>query len=105
MESPASIKMQDQSWGVICSGNEIVTSNLVSFTLLFFHLLDLLQQYFTAVGRLSKASSELKEQEQSLNSFKMQEKKKELADQEKKLKLIEQELGMSHVSFILQFIN
>uniref|UniRef100_A0ABM5GB85 Structural maintenance of chromosomes flexible hinge domain-containing protein 1 isoform X1 n=1 Tax=Pogona vitticeps TaxID=103695 RepID=A0ABM5GB85_9SAUR len=57
--------------------------------------IDLLQQYFTAVGRLSEASSELKEQEQSLSSSEMQEKKKELADQENELKLIEQELGMT----------
>ncbi|KAJ7338716.1 hypothetical protein JRQ81_012618 [Phrynocephalus forsythii] len=56
--------------------------------------IDLLQLYFTALSRLNKARSELEEQEQSLKSPQMQEKKKELADQENKLTLIEQKLGI-----------
>ncbi|XP_054840467.1 structural maintenance of chromosomes flexible hinge domain-containing protein 1 isoform X2 [Eublepharis macularius] len=57
--------------------------------------IELLQQYHTAVTRLTKVNRELKKQEQSLNTPEMQKKKKELAEQEKKLKSIEKEIGMT----------
>ncbi|KAJ6662198.1 hypothetical protein lerEdw1_012665 [Lerista edwardsae] len=57
--------------------------------------IDLLQQYHAAVIRLNKVKGELELQEQSIQTSEMQKKKEELAEQEKNLKIIEQELGMS----------
>ncbi|XP_053101695.1 structural maintenance of chromosomes flexible hinge domain-containing protein 1 isoform X3 [Hemicordylus capensis] len=57
--------------------------------------IDCLQQYCQAVLRLNKVNTELEEQEQLLNTSEMQKKKKELAEQESRLRIIEQELGMT----------
>ncbi|XP_042299149.1 structural maintenance of chromosomes flexible hinge domain-containing protein 1-like isoform X1 [Sceloporus undulatus] len=57
--------------------------------------IDLLQQYHTAVIRLHKVKAELEDQEKLVKTPEMQTKKQELADQERDLKLIEQELGMT----------
>uniref|UniRef100_A0A670IB82 Structural maintenance of chromosomes flexible hinge domain containing 1 n=1 Tax=Podarcis muralis TaxID=64176 RepID=A0A670IB82_PODMU len=56
--------------------------------------IDLLQQYQKAVAWLTNKKADLDFHEQSYNSPEMNKKKKELADQEKRLKAIEQELGM-----------
>lgn len=45
--------------------------------------------------RLNKIKGELELQAQSTQTSEMQKKKEELAEQEKNLKIIEQELGMS----------
>ncbi|XP_060631107.2 structural maintenance of chromosomes flexible hinge domain-containing protein 1 [Anolis sagrei] len=57
--------------------------------------IDLLQQYRTSILRLHKVKTELEKQEKTMNTPEMQRKKEQLADQEKKLKSIEQELGMT----------
>ncbi|XP_077208774.1 structural maintenance of chromosomes flexible hinge domain-containing protein 1 isoform X2 [Paroedura picta] len=57
--------------------------------------IELLQQYQAAVLRLNKVNAELENQEQSLNTPEKQNKKKEFAEKEKKLKLIEGRIGMT----------
>ncbi|XP_039206965.1 structural maintenance of chromosomes flexible hinge domain-containing protein 1 isoform X2 [Crotalus tigris] len=57
--------------------------------------LELLQEYRTAVFRLNKLNTDLEEQLQSINTSEMRRKKEELADEETKLALIEQKLGMT----------
>lgn len=57
---------------------------------------DLLQQYCAAVKRSQSVDKELKKQVQHLNSPDMQQKKKELDEQEIQLKNIEKKLGEWH---------
>ncbi|KAK2546229.1 Smchd1 [Columba livia] len=57
--------------------------------------IDLLQQYRAAVVKLDNVNQELDLHLQTLNTPEMQQKKKELAEQEKSLKEIEQKLGMT----------
>ncbi|XP_044280413.1 structural maintenance of chromosomes flexible hinge domain-containing protein 1 isoform X4 [Varanus komodoensis] len=57
--------------------------------------LDLLHQYHASVVRLNHIKTELKVQEHSVNTPEMQKRKEELAEHEKNLKLIEQQLGIS----------
>lgn len=59
----------------------------------FILQLDLLQQYRAAVVKLDNVNQELDLHLQTLNTPEMQQKKKELAEQEKSLKEIEQKLG------------
>ncbi|XP_073487531.1 structural maintenance of chromosomes flexible hinge domain-containing protein 1 [Aquarana catesbeiana] len=57
--------------------------------------IDLLQQYCAAVKRSQSVDKELKKQVQHLNSPDMQQKKKELDEQEIQLKKIEKKLGIT----------
>ncbi|XP_053252419.1 structural maintenance of chromosomes flexible hinge domain-containing protein 1 isoform X1 [Podarcis raffonei] len=57
--------------------------------------IDLLQQYQKAVAWLTNKKTDLDFQEQLYNSPETEKKKEELADQEKRLKSIEQELGIT----------
>ncbi|XP_068093326.1 structural maintenance of chromosomes flexible hinge domain-containing protein 1 isoform X2 [Hyperolius riggenbachi] len=57
---------------------------------------DLLQQYCAAVKRSASVDKELKRQTEELYSPDMQQKKKELDEQERKLKEIENKLGITH---------
>lgn len=59
----------------------------------FIPQLDLLQQYRAAVIKLDSVNKDLDLHLQSLNTPEMQKKKKELAEQEKSLKLVKQKLG------------
>lgn len=55
---------------------------------------DLIQQYRTALYRLSSVNEDLDNQLQYLHTPDMKKKKQELDEQEKSLKRIEQKLGM-----------
>ncbi|KAM5157298.1 structural maintenance of chromosomes flexible hinge domain-containing protein 1 [Mantella aurantiaca] len=57
--------------------------------------IDLLQQYCAAVKRSQNVDKELKKQVEQLNSPDMREKKKELDEQQIKLKIIEKKLGIT----------
>ncbi|KAM6350259.1 structural maintenance of chromosomes flexible hinge domain-containing protein 1 isoform 2-T2 [Podargus strigoides] len=57
--------------------------------------IDLLQQYRAAVVKLDNVNRDLESHLQSLNAPEMQQKRQELAEQEKSLKIIEQKLGMT----------
>ncbi|KAL6041029.1 hypothetical protein STEG23_019169, partial [Scotinomys teguina] len=57
--------------------------------------IDLIQQYRTAVCKLSSVNKDLNNQLQYLHTPDMKKKKQELDEQEKSLKLIEQKLGMT----------
>ncbi|KAL6039937.1 hypothetical protein STEG23_004354 [Scotinomys teguina] len=57
--------------------------------------IDLIQQYHTAVCKLSSVNKDLNNQLQYLHTPDMKKKKQELDEQEKSLKLIEQKLGMT----------
>ncbi|XP_052606052.1 structural maintenance of chromosomes flexible hinge domain-containing protein 1 isoform X1 [Peromyscus californicus insignis] len=57
--------------------------------------IDLIQQYRTAVCKLSSVNKDLTSQLQYLHTPDMKKKKQELDEQEKSLKLIEQKLGMT----------
>ncbi|XP_060099927.1 structural maintenance of chromosomes flexible hinge domain-containing protein 1 [Heteronotia binoei] len=57
--------------------------------------IELLQQYHAAVVRLNKVTAESEMQEQSLNTPEVQKKKKEFAEKERDLKLIEEKIGMT----------
>lgn len=58
---------------------------------------DLIQQYRTALYRLSSVNEDLDNQLQYLHTPDMKKKKQELDEQEKSLKRIEQKLGMTPV--------
>ncbi|XP_043921496.1 structural maintenance of chromosomes flexible hinge domain-containing protein 1 [Protopterus annectens] len=57
--------------------------------------IDLLQQYRSAVIKMSNVKQELDQQLEYLSSPEMNKKKEELDDQEKHLKLLEEKLGMT----------
>lgn len=59
--------------------------------------IDLIQQYRTALYRLSSVNEDLDNQLQYLHTPDMKKKKQELDEQEKSLKRIEQKLGMTPV--------
>ncbi|XP_069476961.1 structural maintenance of chromosomes flexible hinge domain-containing protein 1 isoform X2 [Ambystoma mexicanum] len=62
--------------------------------------IDLLQEYHTAVVKVSDVNEELNVHLENLSTPEMLEKKQELSDQEKSLRLIEQKLGMTPKSRI-----